>query len=366
MIKTFLAAAAVATLGLVLVPITAGSASTPELSGLTTASATLTGTRQLRVIQYNLTGAARPGTVPTTAPANNGSLSVLPYLDWEMGRFPSSGGSYPDAVLLEEVCAQQFADLKARYTPDTSKTYVVFQEMVKNHSLCPGTTTAPDDHRLGLVLLSRWPLTNVSDTPLGYTDTSYGVADKYIYFHLLCADQQVSGLPQPVKTCVTHLRGASGVPVDTYKGQVDTIAATLNPVVQAGQPVILGGDLNNKPGYRTLDPLYRLDRVGGWNGDGLLNEGDQTDSTWFSEGTNCTATACRSGQRTTAKLDSDGVVRDYYKFDYVFWSRYLSTQGGFTDPSALAMPFVTQTSSSTPYLSKSDHHLYRVQAILNY
>jgi hypothetical protein len=324
----------------------------------------------LRVIQYNITGAAAPGNVANSLP-NNGSLKALQYLKYQMGQFPStiSGGTYPDAVLLEETCAQQYKALKREFTPNATKTYVVFAEMVRNHRLCPGTKKAPKDHRLGLVLLSRWPLSNVTNTPLGYTDKkTYTTPDKYTNFRLLCGDMAIPGISKRVRACVTHLRKGSSPTYDQYKPQVDTIAKVLNPKITAGQPVIVGGDLNNLPGYRTLDPLYHLDRVGGLAGPGKMYEGDQLDTRYFDEATTpCTVDACRSGEKTTNALDSKtGLYRDYYKYDYLFYSGYTTTNGGFTDFSALALPFNHTPTSSNPYPSLSDHKLYRSQAVLHY
>lgn len=174
---------------------------------------TPSGTRPVRILQYNLTGHARPGTAPTSAPPNGGSLDALLYLESQMKQFPAVGSAVPDAVLLEEVCYSQFADLEARYTPDPTKKYVVFNPFMNRHPLCAGT-----DKRLGQVLLSPWPIANAVRTELGDTDESYGTPDAFIVFGLLCGDVQVPGLPVPLRVCVTHLRGASGVPVDTYKG----------------------------------------------------------------------------------------------------------------------------------------------------
>ena len=52
--------------------------------------------------------------------------------------------------------------------------------------------------------------------------------------------------------------------------------------------------------------------------------------------------------------------------DYLFYSGYTTTNGGFTDFSALALPFNHTPTSSNPYPSLSDHKLYRSQAVLHY
>lgn len=357
----------------------AGTSSAEPDAGITIESS---GTRTIRVIQFNLTGHAVPGIFPLTRTsptgpfvhANYGSLEALKYLEWEMGRFVSPSHppiASPDLVLLEEVCYGQYEDLAARYPS------AAFTPMVADHAMCHTGSS----RQLGDMLLSPWPITNITRTELGSPDPGTFGSDttKWKYFRLTCADVHVPGLPKPIKGCVAHLR--AGNPVDQYKSQVDKIATVLDASVTAGQPVIFGGDLNNKPEYRTLDELYRLDRVGGWNGRGLFNEADQGDAShWGDHAVPCTATACRAGQRTTATLLSNGCIADKYKFDYVFFSRFATATGGFSSVSAASMGFVplsiqpaacrsntyTLNFQAGPIDSLSDHHLYRAEATLTF
>ncbi len=310
--------------------------------------------RQFRVIQYNVTGAARPLNVQGS-PANAGSLAALDYLKWEMANFPSAGGEIPDVVALQEVCRSQFNHLRATYAPDTNHTYAAFRTTVVSHRLCP------NEEPLGEVLLSRWPLTDISSRQLKEPEPKQfpDEPDRWTQFHMLCADVNVTGA-RAVRTCTYHgwLNDA---------GQFRTMVNDLNPVVDGGKPVVIAGDLNNFPNSTTLDPVYRLDRQGGWQGAGRFNEADQNDSTWFHQAVlPCLPTACRVGERTTSGFDGDTYIDAWRKFDYIFFSRFNQTTGGFNALSADARPFVFTPTATTPYVSRSDHHLYRGQATLNY
>lgn len=269
-------------------------------------------TYQLRALAHNIAG----------GPINRGAAVALDEMTTQIAEFS------PDVVMLEEVCASQRDAFQERF-PDWDVEYV---PMVDAHSGCgPGPQ--------GQLLASRWPLSDVTITPLLDPD---GVKQ----FNLLCADVALPTRHEhDVRACVVHLRAfQDAAAIAARERQARRIRDALHDRIEVqGQAVVVGGDFNARPWFPAMDAMYRLTTGGATTGDGDFREADETDTRYFdaAEAT-CSATACRSGQPTI------GVAS---KYDYVFFSHHHATG---------------RVSGLAGALGASDHHLYRAFADLTF
>lgn len=267
-----------------------GACAAEQEEGVAESSAEVKGKKKavrFEVLEHNIGGGAE------NDPGDKGIAYTFSQID----------ESDPDVVMLEEVCASQYASFKARYPKWT----VLFAPLRASHPGCANGESK------GQVLASPRPMVEEVREDLGDVDP---VGNKH--FTLLCGAISLPKTARKVLSCVTHLRaqGADPVAAEAARGrQVQRIHRLLKDRVEGGQAVVVAGDFNAGPSKDTLDPLYRITRSGG-AGRGLFDEADQTDprrESFTKDGVRCAAQACRSGEPTLA----DG---SYAKLDFVFFS----------------------------------------------
>lgn len=284
---------------------------------------------ELRVLVHNIAG----------GPIFRGSPDALAGVNAQIAAFG------PDVVMLSEVCASQ----RDAFQQAHPTWHVYFSVMVSNQRSCK--VDGSDNIRQGQLLASPYPIANISNDGLGYTDVD-AYADGEVrskYFKLLCGDVAIPGHSATgLRACVTHLRAGHDAEDHTAReGQTATIRTLLhNRIWTQGQAVTVGGDFNAVPNWNAMNNMYRLTKDSQYTGIGDFYEADQTDEKFFDTAgpsVTCGTSACRSGERTYATAS---------KIDYAFISRNV-THGGRV--SALA---------ADKY--GSDHHLYRALFEIQY
>nr|WP_246210817.1 endonuclease/exonuclease/phosphatase family protein [Phytoactinopolyspora alkaliphila] len=288
------------------------------------ASQTTAATAQVKVITYNLCGAASHCANPGEIVNRTGYLidEVLAY--------------DADVVMLTEVCYLQYAHIRDQLVAKGyDHKWAASRPQVANCTPPGGNTAdlaAQNALRFGNVILAKSSLTNREEIRL--TETNYGTA---AISKALCADAGIPGLGQgKVRACVAHPRaGKTGPAARARWDELTAWAAEVDRYLHGNdQLVILGGDFNAEPGDRELDPFYALDGIG------EFIELDMTDSAAFTPGcTSQQATRCRSGAPTFIH-PTDGPK----KLDYIFFSSSHVNDFG---------------AGVRPIGPNSDHHLFR-------
>ncbi|GGR47889.1 hypothetical protein GCM10010497_59070 [Streptomyces cinereoruber] len=228
-----------------------------------------------------------------------------------------------DLIFLQEVCRQQYDGILGSLTPEGYDGYFVptlTRSDVCNVKGLNGTVT---NGAYGIAVLAKGPLTGGTGVPLdpddAYTNTYSGPEEWYA----ACVEARIQSVR--TRACSVHLYPQylkTGehpvVPADINATQAKNLAA--NPWLNAGTPVVLGGDFNpvnrnpggsraNAPRSSDLDPFYRP----ALGGTGRFIETDETDADHF----DCAAPLpdnCRSGEFT----NYDASRGTQAKLDYVF------------------------------------------------
>jgi len=232
----------------------------------------------------------------------------------------------PDIVMLQEVCTGQRDYFKAVLEP--AGWTVAFAAM-RPHPKCGA------NQEIGVLLASPHPMTGIDARFLGHADE-----DRDQVFKLLCANIRAT---KRVYACTTHLR-AFTTPEDNEarRAQARRIHNLLEPIINQGKAVIVGGDFNAKPQHEPMDWLYRLTTTNKFAGEGEFHEADQTGNC------NSQSGGCRDGAATHRKV---GETSGGGKLDYVFFSR-----NRFSGKKNI--------SGNPIWTGTSDHALYRARALV--
>jgi endonuclease/exonuclease/phosphatase family metal-dependent hydrolase len=290
-------------------------------------------TQQLRLIQYNINGGH-----------NGGGLGVLDFLNDRIAEYS------PDVVTLEEVCATQFHAFQADHP--TWNVWWVHLIAAPDYDYCG----SGDDARIGEVLASPWPLSNLVVNALGPSEQrSYSWGTVTVDYRLMCADLDVGGFPAgKVRACVTHLRPGGNATAADRTTDTSIIRSRLSSYIAAGSEVVLGGDFNAIPSRAEMDNIYRLTTGNSPTGPGQFWEAD--------ENYNCSLTRCRGGEITHPA--TGGV--DATKIDYGFYSTNHVTGRlsglPYGDDAPTHPDNLCTTSGGIKTVDCSDHYLYRAYA----
>ncbi|MGW6500253.1 endonuclease/exonuclease/phosphatase family protein [Nonomuraea angiospora] len=238
----------------------------------------------VRALQFNMCGF---GGVPEHACATSmrddaASATASSLLDFR-----------PDVVTLNEVCREQYDELLSITSANGYTLHGQFTAAPDPQSTC-------DSSEPGNALISSTPLSNVETTPLPGDDSPSEQNN------LTCADTTMRG--QVVKACVTQLSDVT----QARPAQAEAVAQRVNAHIDAGFPVIVGGDFQSNPDGAVLTPLYSHH-----GGTGKLHELDETDIQYFdSDAGDCPPVdrRCRSGEGTVPNLVLP------LKLDYLFVS----------------------------------------------
>lgn len=164
----------------------------------------------------------------------------------------------PVAASLNEVCRNQFRTIKRRVARGDQRwalrgTWVQTKGSAND---CPG------DH-YGIGVLTRNRITGRKVVKLPNT----GQTERR---KLLCATTTIRG--RRSRVCTTHIARDGAGP---RARQIRKVAATANPWVRNGTPVVLMGDFNATPYYGPLDRIYSMAYP--W-GRGRFKEADSRDA----------------------------------------------------------------------------------------
>lgn len=229
----------------------------------------------VRAITWNVCGAvcAKGATEPLTA------QTVRAVRAWSA-----------DVLLLQEVCAPQFAALRAALRGYSG----TFKAQTRS-ARCGGSG------KHGIAVFVRGSATAARWRNLGGAEARTG----YEFFLLEVDGRTRSGRPYTAATAHLRVKCDPGYVRETCApivaaaraAQVAAIADRLDVLVRAGRPVVLGGDLNMRATDAPMSRLYA-------DGSGLFREADGGTS--------------RGGEPT----DCMGTV----KIDYVFYSAAASSR----------------------------------------
>lgn len=250
-----------------------------------------------RIFHFNMCGAVTNND-DCTSHGGSGEGTAVPALVSSIldTRDDAPRPGRPDIVTLNEVCETQFNALRTSLAEAGYPMDGRFATAKANEGNCE------NDSDFGNAVLTREPITNDAGDqiafPLPMPEDSGEVRT------LLCVDTPLRG--KAIKACSVHI-STDG---DRRAAQVPVVAGIVNGFVNAGLPVILGGDFNATPEDEVLDALYNHH-----GGTGRFREVDETD--FANAGILCRDAfedTCRSGEGT-----HPGVLGDS-KIDYIFVS----------------------------------------------
>lgn len=244
--------------------------------------------RKMKVIGHNLAGGLR----------YKGSESAVAVMVNNASNF----GAH--ILLLQEVCKTQYTSLKTELQGKNWAS-VQFTETRPRHPDCP--QKGPQ----GLVVASKYTMSNVNSHNLGYNTGTPGTESEKV-FKMLCGDISVPSYPVKIRACSTHLRSdMDAADSEARFEQAKTIRNILGPAITNDKvAVIVAGDFNSEPDRGPAGQLYALSG-------GQFVEGDQRDNKWCATGTECrngAPTKCATSGET---VDCGNVGN---KIDYIFFS----------------------------------------------
>jgi endonuclease/exonuclease/phosphatase family metal-dependent hydrolase len=222
-----------------------------------------------------------------------------------------------DVLFLQEVCGTQFAAIRAAL-PGYSGAF--------KSQLHSGRCNGSGKH--GIAILVRGAATNIRWWNIGGIEALTGST----YFMLAVNGRTADGRAYTAATAHLRVKCDAGydstdcaeITREARADQTEAMVDELNPLVRAGVPVVLGGDLNMVP---TSPPMSRFYGPSA-GGVGLFVEAD--------------GGAGRTGESTACEKD--------VKIDYVFYSR---SQFGSVDGDAAECSIDDRV---------SDHKLLRATA----
>jgi endonuclease/exonuclease/phosphatase family metal-dependent hydrolase len=252
-----------------------------------------------RFFHFNMCGAKRDSS-DCTSHGNSGEGTAVPAIVSSIldTRPDAPRPGRPDIVTLNEVCETQFTAILTGLSAAGYAMNGRFATAKAAEGNCENTSN------YGNAVLTRQPITNDGDDqiafPLPLPEETGEVRT------LLCVDTPLRG--RAIKACSVHLS-----PGDGKQGpQAAAVADVVNDFVDAGIPVLIGGDLNVEPDHDALDVLY--DHHGGT---GRFREVDETDWEQFGDFANhCRELyehSCRTGEATF-----DNLLLPDPKIDYIF------------------------------------------------
>ncbi|WP_240661920.1 endonuclease/exonuclease/phosphatase family protein [Streptomyces sp. WAC 06738] len=231
-----------------------------------------------------------------------------------------------DFVFLQEVCSQQFATIGRALKGDGYDGH--FAETFRRPGVCdvkePDGTVTKGVY--GIAVYAKGPITPGEAVTIDPDDDYTRQHSGPEAWHAACVEAEIRG--RKTRGCSVHLYPQyDGKPPDINARQAANLAA--HPWLDAGTPVVLGGDFNplhrtgtipdrtTSPRSTDLDPFYRPEL----GGSGRLIEVDETDAARF-DATCKAATprprACRSGEPTHLRQSAE--VKEA-KLDYIFVDR---------------------------------------------
>ncbi len=198
----------------------------------------------------------------------------------------------PDVVMLQEVCASQYAEFVRRFP--VSAGWTTTFTIRKHHTGC--------GENIGEVIATqRNGATVLPPVPLSSENPDIG-------YHLTCVAFVKNG-GRPYRACTTHL-SATDKNAAVREAQLNEIKPALQSAIDAGNGVIFGGDLNTLPGHPTMNKLYKIRNNGTQTGGGSFFEGDQDDAQHYGSACAEERPFCKSGEAT----------KTGEKVDYIFFS----------------------------------------------
>ncbi|MFD3536796.1 endonuclease/exonuclease/phosphatase family protein [Streptomyces sp. NPDC058664] len=285
-----------------------------------------------RFISYNICGASSTcEDRPSSAEKTEWLDAVVHAIDyWDT-----------DLVMLQEVCYGQWTLLRDRLANRTGTTYdSVWGAALPTADGCSRWDPTPDkiidsDERFGLVILSKGTGSiDMTTRSVTFLPEATAGEDRI----LLCVKTQVTG--RPVRACNTHIDWRDANTTE----QIDKVAALTRDYANAGDPVVLAGDFNQRPEHPDMNVLYNhgTDEKGAPS-TGVFQEVDENDKERF--GTRCDQTEdrCRTGENTATTTCSTHTTENA-KIDYVFLSYHF---------------FTTVRGDAVGCSGIADHHLLR-------
>jgi endonuclease/exonuclease/phosphatase family metal-dependent hydrolase len=241
-----------------------------------------------RIFQFNMCGAKQ---TPTPGCASQVLDNAVPAVVSSILDFK------PAVVTLNEVCQSQFQQLRDTLNANG---YTVYADFSTTRIPEPKCGNDPLLGGLGNAILSHTQLSNVEETLL----PNAGESETY---NLTCDETDLRS--RTVKVCVTQLSTSA----DLRSEQAGAVAQHVAGYLDAGFPVIVGGDFEARPWDSALTPMYAHH-----DGTGQLHEVDETDREYFqSPEYSCALDEpnCRTGEGTVPLP-----VALQYKYDYIFVS----------------------------------------------
>ncbi|MGW0707245.1 endonuclease/exonuclease/phosphatase family protein [Streptomyces sp. NPDC002643] len=190
--------------------------------------------RELRVVHYNLCGAA--AACPWNAGGSGPGTSIARLVE-EASRFEA------DIVTVNEICLTQYAELKRQLAEADWRMDGTYASSQDNVPACGGGNSTTG--RFGSAVLSRENVPDDRQTYLRFTDTAgetYTNGGRTVEVHrgLLCADTRFED--RPLIACTAHTNAKA-------PGQLREIRAWLADTNRFpyDTPMIVAGDLNLPP-----------------------------------------------------------------------------------------------------------------------
>lgn len=199
----------------------------------------------------------------------------------------------PDVVMLQEVCASQYAEF-VRTFPASAGWTAHFSPR-KFHTGC--------GEQIGEVIATQRNGASGLYAPELASENPDGIK-----YHLSCLTFQ-KNTGREYLACTTHL-SAGAANAGIREAQLNTIKAELQWSIDYGRGVIFGGDLNMLPSNPSMNKLYKIRNDGSETGAGSFYEGDQDDKNHFGSTCGQGKPFCKTGEPT----------KNGEKFDYVFFN----------------------------------------------
>lgn len=241
-----------------------------------------------RIFQFNMCGAKQE---PTPGCATQVLSNAVPAVASSILDFK------PDVITLNEICQSQFHQLRDTLNVNG---YTAFANFSTTRNPEPKCGSDPLLDGLGNAIFSHTPLSNAEETLL----PSAGESETY---NLTCGETELRG--HTIKACVTQLSSSA----DVRGEQATAVAHQVADYLDAGVPVIVGGDFQARPWESALTPMYTHH-----GGAGRMHEVDETDREYFQNPESSCALDdlnCRTGEGTVPLP-----VALQNKHDYIFVS----------------------------------------------
>ncbi|MEW2070662.1 endonuclease/exonuclease/phosphatase family protein [Streptomyces sp. NPDC007346] len=258
---------------------------------------------EVRVLHYNLCGAA------AACPWNSGGSGTGTSVERVV---KESAAFAPDLITLNEICATQYRALLEQLEEAGRRMHGTYASSQDNVPNCGPTG------EYGTAVLSRAAIEPAGPDYLPFTRTAgetytNGGRTVAVRRGLLCAPTRFAG--KPLHACTAHTNAKAPEQLREIRDRL------VEGAVPRGTRVLLAGDLNLQPNEPALGFLYAHASGDGDRPTGRFLEGDETDRTWFSQGSTggvvCTGSEperCRNGEPTAGDRKIDYVFADTRHF----------------------------------------------------